>query len=206
MTKTQGNPKPETPSGFRAVGQFWNIDTTAVFSGTVTICASGFDVKPGHKLFHWEDVPPERWVDRTSFRDVDADIICAEVTSLSPFGVFGPAGEAEGPSEGKWSGGGGHGWDPRYASAMTVHDPQKEEYIEVIIEEPEEPEIVRKEIRPREPAGEEPELQPEPAPEPVQPVKEEPRKDYSRLYMQIGLIALMILIIIMLIKVSKKKS
>lgn len=139
VTESAASSKPAPPN-FRSLGQFWEITTTADYTCAppattlITVCARGFDVHPGYKFFHHENVPPERWVDRTSFIDVDADIICAEVPYLSPFGVF--ASDAAAAADSTWSGGGGDGWDPRYASANTVYDAQRE--TETIVKEPEE--------------------------------------------------------------------
>lgn len=204
VTKSTTSTRPDMVN-FRTVHLFWEIWTTVGYTcpapdtTLITICARGFDVHPGYKIFHWENVPPERWVDRTSFVDAVADIICAEVPYLSLFGIFEAIPAGPPAHEG---GGGGTGWDPRYASAMTVHQAQEE--AEYISEEG--PEVVRKVIQPRAPE-EKPELLPEGlVPVEILPVVEAPPKeDYSRLYMQIGLIGLMILIIIMLFIMYKKK-
>ncbi len=84
-TSGSGTPPPE---GFR-LGQppvYYEVTTTATFSGSIEICIdySGqeFPNEQNLRLFHdtgngWEDV--------TSSHDLDNDIICGIVTSLSPF-------------------------------------------------------------------------------------------------------------------------
>jgi len=205
VTKTQGNPKGTIPSGFKSVGLFWEITTTATYVPPITICITGFDVKPGHKIFHWENVPPERWIDRTSFRDVVNDILCAEVNSLSPFGVFGPA-DAAASTEGDWSGGGGSGYDPRYASANTVYDAQKEPG--VITKEPEErPKVeIKEKIKEiidefKEPA-EEVEVEPEAVLEP-KPVKAAKETAPIALLISLAFALIIIGLVIVFFKVEK---
>jgi parallel beta-helix repeat protein len=79
------------PTGFM-VGQpptIFDMSTTAVFTGNVTVCIDYSGISFGNesnlKLFHQENGP---WVDVTTFLDTDNDIICGMVTSLSPFAIF----------------------------------------------------------------------------------------------------------------------
>jgi hypothetical protein len=72
---------------------YYEIDTTANFSGPVTVCIdyTGVSFRGRESrlaLAHWED--PD-WVDRTISRDPAKNIICAQVTTFSPFAVFEPA-------------------------------------------------------------------------------------------------------------------
>jgi hypothetical protein len=90
---TTSSTGPPPPSGF-ALGQppvYYDLTTTAVFSGSVEVCIdySGVRFKNEAKLRlqHFEG---GRWVDRTIFLDTRQDIICAQVTSLSPFAIFEP--------------------------------------------------------------------------------------------------------------------
>ncbi len=86
-------PAPE-PQGFQAVGQYYNISTTAQISGTITIQIHYEDseVPAGMEqwlsLLHWEG---GHWVDVT-VRPIDTvnNIITGECTSLSPFAVVLP--------------------------------------------------------------------------------------------------------------------
>jgi hypothetical protein len=82
---------PAPPAGF-ALGNpptYYDISTTAVFSGSVQVCinytAVSYSNEVNLRLFHYEN---GAWVDRTSSIDTSVDRICAAVDSLSPFAVF----------------------------------------------------------------------------------------------------------------------
>ena len=88
---TRTNTGPEPPAGF-SLGHpptYYELSTTAVFSGSVEVCINYTGTNYGNesklKLFHLEE---GKWVDRTVSRDTTNDIICASVTSLSPFAVL----------------------------------------------------------------------------------------------------------------------
>ncbi len=89
LTTSSAGPLP--PAGFEegAPATYYELTTTADFSGSVTVCIdySGIDFnnESNLKLFHFED---GGWVDRTISLDTTSDTICASVTSLSPFAVF----------------------------------------------------------------------------------------------------------------------
>jgi len=79
------------PIGFK-LGEpptYYNITTTAVYSGSIQICINYSGVSFGDesniRLFHLEGGV---WVDRTVSIDTTNKIICANVTSLSPFAIF----------------------------------------------------------------------------------------------------------------------
>jgi hypothetical protein len=79
------------PIGFK-LGEpptYYNITTTAVYSGSIQICTNYSGVSFGDesniRLFHLEGGV---WVDRTVSIDTTNKIICANVTSLSPFAIF----------------------------------------------------------------------------------------------------------------------
>jgi YVTN family beta-propeller protein len=85
---------PTPPAGF-ALGSpatYYELTTTAVFSGPVTVCidytGTSFTDESSLKLFHQEGGV---WVDRTISLNTASNVICASVTSLSPFAIFGPA-------------------------------------------------------------------------------------------------------------------
>ncbi len=88
-------PAPE-PSGFQAVGDYYNISTTAQTSGTITIqihyedseVPGGSAMEQWLSLLHWET---DHWVDVT-VRPIDTvnNIITGQCTSLSPFVVVLP--------------------------------------------------------------------------------------------------------------------
>jgi hypothetical protein len=93
LTTSSAGPPP--PSGF-ALGIppiYYDLTTTALFSGPIEVCINYSGVRFKNeatlKLQHCEG---GRWVDRTISLDIRNDIICASVTSLSPFAIFEPAG------------------------------------------------------------------------------------------------------------------
>jgi hypothetical protein len=88
MTQTTGGPPP--PDGFRlgSPPTYYQIQTTAVFTGSVEVClhydGSAFSpaVEARLRLFHDED---GGWTDVTTSLDTASDAICGEVTSFSAF-------------------------------------------------------------------------------------------------------------------------
>lgn len=82
-----GGPPP--PAGFRLGNppSYFEISTTATFSGPVTICIDYSAVSYGNesvlRLLHHTD--GGEWVDVTTSIDIDAKIVCGEVESFSPF-------------------------------------------------------------------------------------------------------------------------
>ena len=85
---TAGTPPPDGFSlGDPAV--YYDFETDAVFVAPVQICinyiAAGIAFSGEPRFFHFE---AGAWVDRTTFHDPVAGVICAEVDSLSPFAVF----------------------------------------------------------------------------------------------------------------------
>jgi hypothetical protein len=87
-TSSTGTPPP---SGFKLGNPptYYELTTTAVFTGSVTICINYAGVSFGNesnlKLFHLEG---GTWVDRTISLDTADNVICANVTSLSAFAIF----------------------------------------------------------------------------------------------------------------------
>jgi hypothetical protein len=96
-TVVESGAGPPPPTGFRIVGisgqpRYWDIDTTAIHSGPITVCIH-YDETQVHgqesnlRLRHdggngWEDV--------TTSLDTTANIICGVTTSVSPFAVVEP--------------------------------------------------------------------------------------------------------------------
>jgi len=82
---------PPPPTGFRlgSPPTYYELTTTAVFSGSIEICVSYAGVVFGNEsqlgLFHFEG---GNWVNVTTSLDTTADRICGVSTSLSPFAVF----------------------------------------------------------------------------------------------------------------------
>ena len=89
-TLTTSSSGPTPPAGFSlgAPPTYYELTTTAVFSGSVEVCIDysgiSFTNESGLKLFHFEG---GAWVDATTSLDTINDITCASVTSLSPFAI-----------------------------------------------------------------------------------------------------------------------
>lgn len=80
---------PATPRGF-SLGvppTYFDLTTTATFSGSVTVCidSSGMTFPGAPRIFHYEN---GQWLDKTVSVDTTNHLICARVSSLSPFAVF----------------------------------------------------------------------------------------------------------------------
>jgi Leucine-rich repeat (LRR) protein len=81
---------PGTVSGIQFLGTFYDVITTADYTGTVTVCldydASGMAQSKEEKLrvFHWDGLS---WLDVTASLDTGNDNICATVPSLSWFAI-----------------------------------------------------------------------------------------------------------------------
>ncbi|MBK9316760.1 MAG: PD40 domain-containing protein [Acidobacteria bacterium] len=85
---------PTLPSGF-SLGTppvYYDLTTTAMFAGSVTVCIDYTTVSFGDEqalqLFHYED---GAWVTCTTSLDTVANIICGQVMSLSPFAIMEPS-------------------------------------------------------------------------------------------------------------------
>lgn len=97
-TLTTSNSGSPPPSGFSLgiPATYYNLTTTALFTGPVEVCIdySGINFKNELRLrlFHFEDTNgdtiADAWVDHTVSLDTVKNIICASVTSLSPFAIF----------------------------------------------------------------------------------------------------------------------
>ena len=91
LTESSSGPVP--PQGFSLgdPANYYELTTAVVFSGTVKVCinytGTSFVDEASLKLFHFEG---GIWVDRTVSLDTASHIICASVTSLSPFAILEP--------------------------------------------------------------------------------------------------------------------
>jgi len=83
----------EPPAGFELAGEYYDISTTASYTGTIEVCVQYDDTgltpeqENGLQLYHYDDAI-EDWVDCTVSIDTGGDVICGSVTSLSPFAVL----------------------------------------------------------------------------------------------------------------------
>jgi alpha-tubulin suppressor-like RCC1 family protein len=91
LTTSSSGPPP--PTGFKLGNPptYYELSTTALFVGSITLCIdyTGISVsnESNLKLSHYEN---GAWVDRTISLDTTNNIICASITSLSPFAIFEP--------------------------------------------------------------------------------------------------------------------
>jgi len=77
---------PPPPSGFQLGPVYYEVSTTASFSGPITLCFGYGSVDAGTpRLFHFEN---GAWVDITSTVDTSTRTVCGTASSLSPFAVF----------------------------------------------------------------------------------------------------------------------
>jgi hypothetical protein len=78
---------PPLPDGYLQLGSlFYNVDTSATFSGNVTVCLS-YDpasITQPLQLLHYDG---EAWIDVTTSNDEVNGQICGDVSSLSPFAL-----------------------------------------------------------------------------------------------------------------------
>jgi parallel beta-helix repeat protein len=87
---TQSGPFP--PAGFKREGQFYDIATTASFSGPVTLGIayddSGMTLQEetSLRLMHW-NTETQQWEDVTSYVDMQNNVIYGETNRLSIFAV-----------------------------------------------------------------------------------------------------------------------
>jgi hypothetical protein len=122
-TSTTG---PPPPAGFTLgnPATYYDITTTALFSGTVLVCINytgiAFDNEAALRLFHFEPTP----LDVTVSLDTTTNIICGRVTSLSPFAILEPALE---PTEAAKVTGGGMYAVPGGAATLGFNVQRKEE-------------------------------------------------------------------------------
>jgi PKD repeat protein len=92
-TVTVDTEGPNPPAGFEILRFFYNITTTAIYSGTISIEIHYDDTNltPQRenrlKLQHWDSIH-HGWKDVTTWIDTENNIIYGEVTSLSVFAVI----------------------------------------------------------------------------------------------------------------------
>ena len=100
------------PSGPPIPGQFsitdpslfYNLTTTAAFSGAVAVCVNYNEAnlqgaESAVRLLHYDTTAlPPQWVDITTSLDVNTNTVCGSSTSLSPFAVVTGTPTAVGPT------------------------------------------------------------------------------------------------------------
>jgi hypothetical protein len=90
-TLTESGTGTPPPTGFK-VGNpptYYDLSTTAVFSGSATVCINYSGIKFGNpsnlRLFHYQN---GAWMDVTTSINTATATICSSVTSFSPFAIF----------------------------------------------------------------------------------------------------------------------
>ena len=91
-TATTTTTGPEPPSNYRLVGDYYDISTTATFSGPVTVCVvyDETDVLASEELLELRHHDGVSLIDITTTLDSDTNVICGESTSFSLFAVLEP--------------------------------------------------------------------------------------------------------------------
>ena len=88
------NSGPPPPAGFLlgAPPVYYDLSTTAAFAGNIEVCidytGTTFTDEAAIQLYHFES---GAWVQITTTHDLTNDVICGNVSSLSPFAIFEPA-------------------------------------------------------------------------------------------------------------------
>ena len=87
-TVTSSSTGPAMPSGFELASVYYELTTTALFSGSVEVCFPYTQPRPPDpQILHWDGA---QWIVEPITRDTGTEV-CAEVTSFSPFVLVIPA-------------------------------------------------------------------------------------------------------------------
>ncbi len=87
---------PAPPAGFELAGNpavFWDVSTSAQYTGPVTVCIAVNPVPAGAALWHFNS-STRAWEDKTVRPVPPTGPICAQVDSLSPFAILVPQQQA----------------------------------------------------------------------------------------------------------------
>ena len=81
------------PSEARRLGA--RTSSPQAFSSSLQVLINSFNLtapttNPTPRIYHFENVPPPAWVDKTTSVDIVNHIVCGSVPSLSPFAVLAP--------------------------------------------------------------------------------------------------------------------
>jgi hypothetical protein len=135
VSTSSGGPPP--PTAYKIVGiagqpVYYDINTTAAFSGLITVCIRYDETQvagPEARLKLMHQVDPG-WVDITQSLDTQNNVICGQTTSLSFFAILEPApavgGIAELPAlagtsaEERATPAGGSGWSAGNSAALAA--------------------------------------------------------------------------------------
>src|SRR5205823_15092738 len=95
LTTSSAGPTP--PSGFTVAGAgiYYDISTTATFTGTVTVCVTYNPASVADptavRFFHY-NTGTAAWEDITTSNDTTTGTLCGTTTSFSPFAILTPSG------------------------------------------------------------------------------------------------------------------
>jgi len=87
------NVGPEPPRGFQLAGNYYNIKSTANYTGTIKIrivyddTNMTFEEEMSLHIMQWDAVL-QQWVDITTYIDTEYNIVFGETTHLSLFAIF----------------------------------------------------------------------------------------------------------------------
>src|SRR5207247_2263392 len=84
-TVITSNTGPPVPTGFQLASVYYDISTTATFTPPALVCIYFPGLSASDKLYHFEGGVA---VDRTVSVDTTTNIICASVSSFSPFAIL----------------------------------------------------------------------------------------------------------------------
>jgi probable HAF family extracellular repeat protein len=73
---------PPLPAEFQLLGNYYNVTTTATYTGSVTVCITNPAVTATSQLLHYES---GNWVPVPPITPLTPPTICGQVSSLSPF-------------------------------------------------------------------------------------------------------------------------
>jgi len=104
MVAVTGQNAPPLPANFELAGSgkipppaFYDIATTAQFSGNATVCITLQPLPTGARLLHF-DKSMQQWIDVTTTVSLTGGQICGQVTSFSPFAVVQPVQQNQPPA------------------------------------------------------------------------------------------------------------
>jgi hypothetical protein len=96
MTASESGSAPPTGFTLGAPPTYYDISTSATFTGAIELCinysGSTYGNENSLKLFHYES---GAWLDVTTSLDTVSNVICGQVTSLSPFVIVEPCAAIE---------------------------------------------------------------------------------------------------------------
>jgi hypothetical protein len=87
------NVGPEPPSGFMLAGNYYDIKTTANYSGTINLrivyddSNMTLEEEMNLRFMQWDEAL-QKWIDITTYVDIENNVVVGETTHLSIFALF----------------------------------------------------------------------------------------------------------------------